>query len=317
MITRKITPIACLFALTFASGGLSAAAAGATQPPTTPTNLRVTATTPTSVNLAWGPSTDNSGSFYYRGEITPGYPTWAMQSQTSRDISGLWPQTTYSIVMQAVDSAGNRSAFSNTVTFTTPPDTSPPTVPTLSVSSVAPTRIAVGWTPSFDNVTMVHYRLLVNGAERPGDGQGRTGDLKRGRGQVLLNLPPETSYTFVVIARDGFGNSVQSNPVTATTPPITDFVAPSAPTNLRGRDDGGGCEAYISWNGSTDNTPGSIMYRLYANGQIANTEIGATNTVAFSHVLGPGVTEFVVVAIDGSGNVSAPSNLFPLTVRGC
>jgi chitinase len=34
-------------------------------PPTTPTNLRVTAVSPTSVSLAWNPSTDNSGSFFY------------------------------------------------------------------------------------------------------------------------------------------------------------------------------------------------------------------------------------------------------------
>lgn len=34
-------------------------------PPTTPTHLRVTAVSPTSVSFAWDPSTDNSGSFFY------------------------------------------------------------------------------------------------------------------------------------------------------------------------------------------------------------------------------------------------------------
>ena len=35
-------------------------------PPTTPTNLHVTATTANSVTLAWDASTDNSGNFSYR-----------------------------------------------------------------------------------------------------------------------------------------------------------------------------------------------------------------------------------------------------------
>jgi hypothetical protein len=32
-------------------------------PPTTPTNLRITATTDTTISLAWNASTDNSGNF--------------------------------------------------------------------------------------------------------------------------------------------------------------------------------------------------------------------------------------------------------------
>jgi hypothetical protein len=34
-------------------------------PPTTPANFRVTEVSPTSVSIAWNPSSDNSGSFFY------------------------------------------------------------------------------------------------------------------------------------------------------------------------------------------------------------------------------------------------------------
>jgi hypothetical protein len=163
------------------------------------------------------------------------------------------------------------------------------------------TRLSLTWSASRDDVSFVRYTLFVNGAT----------------GVSLLDLTPSTTYSLMVTAADFSGNSVSSETVSVTTPPITDFVAPTAPTNVRGRDDGGGCEAYISWNASSDDTTVPILYRLYANGVFANQTIGALNSVAFDRDLGPGVTNFTVTATDGAGNVSAPSAPFPLTVRGC
>lgn len=305
MKLRSAIVAAGLVAMTM-SVGTAVAAAPDTTPPTTPGNLRVTVTTPSSVTLAWNASTDNSGSFYYVIQPVGGWPMWTPRTQTSRIVSGLQPQTTHSYNVYAVDNAGNRSALSNTVTVTTLADTTPPTAPVLTVQSVVSTRISVNWTASFDDVSFPRYTLLVNGAPAVG-----------ALGRTLVDLTPSTSYSLVVIASDLSGNSTESNTVIATTPPITDFVAPTVPTNVRGRDDGGGCEAYIRWDGSTDDSTVPILYRLYANGALANQTIGSTNSVAFDRDLGPGVTEFTVTATDGAGNVSAPSAPFPLTVRGC
>ena len=281
--------------------GTAHAAAPDTRPPTTPTNLRVTATTQTTVTLAWNRSTDNSGSFYYVVQPVGGWPMWTPKSQTSRVVSGLLPQTTQSYNVYAVDNAGNRSGLSNTVTATTLADTTPPTPPVITVHSVYSTRIALSWSASYDDVSFPRYTLYVNGVANAS----------------LLDLTPSTSYSLLVTATDFAGNSSSSETVVVTTPPITDFLAPSAPTNVRGRDDGGGCEAYISWDGSTDDTTVPILYRLYANGVFANQTIGSTSSVAFDHSLEAGVTEFTVTATDGAGNVSTPSAPFPLTVRGC
>jgi hypothetical protein len=46
-------------------GSVAAATRGDRTPPTTPTNLRVTSVSHTSVTLAWDPSKDNKGSFSY------------------------------------------------------------------------------------------------------------------------------------------------------------------------------------------------------------------------------------------------------------
>src|SRR4029450_2585752 len=87
--------------------------------PTTPTDLRTTAITATSVTLAWSPSTDNSGSVSYRVRlISPS--TEKVANQTSLTWTSLSPGTTYSFYVYAVDKAGNRSVNSNTLAVTTP-----------------------------------------------------------------------------------------------------------------------------------------------------------------------------------------------------
>src|SRR5687767_1575610 len=79
--------------------------------PTTPTNLRSTAVTSTSVSLAWNPSTDNSGSFVYIvRELNSGQSRTVSQSQTTFTWTALQPNRTYRFVVFARDGAGNQSA---------------------------------------------------------------------------------------------------------------------------------------------------------------------------------------------------------------
>ena len=62
----------------------------------------------------------------------------------------------------------------------------------------------------------------------------RTGsDLIGYRSTTVLYLLPSTTHVFKVVARDAFGNASESNVLTVTTPPATDAVPPTAPTNLR------------------------------------------------------------------------------------
>ena len=53
------------------------------------------------------------------------------------------PNTTNTFSVYAIDQAGNRSGNSNSVSYTTPPDTTPPSpTPQLTVSSLRPTRFS-------------------------------------------------------------------------------------------------------------------------------------------------------------------------------
>ena len=279
--------------------------------PTTPTSLRVTAKTPTTVSLAWNPSTDNSGSVTYRVQIVS--PSFAMEtSQTSLTWTSLSPNRTYSIFVYAFDKSGNRSANSNTVTVTTPADSTPPTAPVLSGSVLGPSQVSLTWTASRDDIEWwsPSYRVLLNGS--PAAHVNADGE----RTVRIRHLTPATTYTFNVQAYDTSGNIATSNTVTLTTEPSSDTVPPTAPTNLHLVSDQGGGEFYLGWTQSTDDVDpqSAIEYEIYVNGVLSPLPVSAGVDQDFVYARPECVNTFVVKAVDRTGNTSAPSNeltLFP------
>jgi chitodextrinase len=173
-------------------------------PPTAPTNLQITTLGPKSVSLAWSPAKDNSANWWYCVQ-RDGLGCFRVDPpRTTFTYPLLWPGTTYSFNVIAIDANGNRSAPSNVVTFTTPPDTTAPSAPVLTATSVVPTRISLTWTASIDNATQVNYTLLV-------DGSPKESGLIGFRGLTVPYLEPSSTHVFKVIARDSFGNAAESN----------------------------------------------------------------------------------------------------------
>jgi hypothetical protein len=217
----------------------------------------------------------------------------------------LWPQTTYTCFVYAVNAAGHRSANSNSVSYTTPADTTPPSPPpTLTATRVVPTWISVEWTVSKDNVSQVWYTLLVDGSPYVWDAIGL-------QFYTVMHLAPSTTHVLQVTARDAFGNTAHGNVLSVTTPPKTDFTPPTAPSNLTlGFQSTEGEEAWLNWTQSSDDSdPQSlILYDVYLNGVRNNDGVfGYGSTVTYcGEETGP--TTIVVKAVDTNGNVSAPSN---------
>jgi hypothetical protein len=282
-------------------GASPALAARDRTPPTKPTNLRATSVTAHFVTLAWNPSTDNSGSFSYRVWVSYGFTHTLPQTQTTFNLY-IVPNNTYSFYVYAVDGSGNKSAKSNTLTVTTPRDTTAPTPPVASLSGVNPTEVALQWTPSSDDDPIIWYQVFLNGSPNV--------DTRDQRSAVLHGLTPQTTYQITVQASDFYGGNLAppSNTLTVTTPAVsaTDTEPPSAPGCCWGGDVGG-LELNIFWGHSFDNqtAQASIVYEIYLNGVFDHATTGDRAVV---YVTQTGDNTITLIAVDGAGNRSAPSS---------
>jgi hypothetical protein len=288
---------ACMAGLVFAVVVTTAAAGRA---PAGPTNLRITASSATSISLAWDPVSSKASTKWWYCVQKSGQGCFRVDPpRTSFTMTRLMPATTTHWSVITVDSMGHRSAPSNVVTYTTPPDTTPPSpAPTLSVTYLQPTRIAVSWTGSTDDTSQVWHTLFKDGVATNGV-------------PIFIGLTPSTSYTFKVTARDASGNTAESNVVTVTTPPKRDDLAPTAPTNLRLAPASEAPEAWLEWDQSADDTDpqSQILYEVYVNGRFADEswDIGRGETLTYCRDFGT-LNSIVLHAVDTSGNRSGPSN---------
>src|SRR6266508_1365999 len=278
-VVLRAVALVLLLALVFGAS-IASAAPGDRTPPTTPTNLRVTGMTAYSVSLAWDPSTDNSGSVIYTiccanvsSETFPG----PASSHVYR--AGLEAGRSFTLRIVARDAAGNYSGYSNSVTFTLPRDTTPPTKPVVSVTDVGPTYVSLAWS-SVEDGPNVWFTVAKNGNPVLYGSRDTSG--------TFGLLQPQTTYTFTVQASDFGGNvSPVSDPITVT----TEASDPSDTTP------------------STNNVDPQavIRYDIYANGVLDHSLIGADRTILYGN---PGVfNTYQVIAVDSAGNQSAPATL--------
>jgi len=267
-----------------------------------PTNLRVAAITPHQVTLAWDPAV-NSGSFVYVIRANSGYQLGVPQTETSyvwtRDIH---PGGTYSFVMWAGNAKGQESRQSNTLTVTTPVDTTPPAAPVVSATGRTSSTVDLAWGPvADDDHTCCTYRVFANGSPVNVHPTGE-------RSLTVLRLAGATTYSFTVVAVDPSGNaSAPSAAVTATTLPSTDTTGPTSPGNLIAWDFG--CETWLFWDRSVDNVDPqfAILYEFRVNGVFDGTSIDIDRWITYGNQT-PSNT-YTVQAVDSAGNRSAVSSI--------
>src|SRR5829696_5357294 len=321
-VLRASTCVVLAAALTVA-GASAAGARPRTQPdhtaPSTPTDLRVTAVTHTSVSLAWNPSTDNSSTFYYI-VWAPGLPGVIRvdHPQTTVTATGLAPGQAYEFRVQAWDAAYNSSAESNHVTATTIADTTSPSVPgDLTVLSVDQSKALLRFTRGVDSLGDTTHRVLVDGVASPNVYSLLTPGIFPRPAQEeawVRQLNPGGTYSIAVQAVDESGNaSAASAAVTVTTAPSDDVTAPPTPVLLRADSVGtSSCPEEISaaWTAVTD----VMEYEFRINGVIAEV-LGNTETITYAEV-STGAYTATVVAVDRAGNASPQSNAITFNVSG-
>ncbi len=199
-----------------------------TSPPTVPANVTVSAATGTSISLAWSASSDNVAVVGY-GLYRNGARV-SSSSTTQGTVAGLSCGSSYTLGVDAVDAAGNRSALATVNARTSAcTDTSPPTVPgNVTVSSATGTSISLSWSASSDNVGVVGYGLYRGGT--------RVSSSSTTQG-TFTGLSCGSSYTLGVDAVDAAGNRstvATVNAGTAACSPGSGSTSPPVPQGVPG-----------------------------------------------------------------------------------
>jgi Alpha-tubulin suppressor and related RCC1 domain-containing proteins len=156
----------------------------------------------------------NNGSSYVssNGTLTI-TPTWIEISTKIKNITGLIPETEYSIQIKAKNGADIETQLSQEVIGTTLEqynDTEAPTTPqNLAVQSKTINTVTLSWDESTDNINVIRYDIL-NGTDIIGSTNGETTF-------TVTDVIANSLYEFTVKAKDAAGNlSLESNIVEYT-----------------------------------------------------------------------------------------------------
>gem|GEM_PF-805854 len=188
--------------------------------PAAPGNLAATATSTSSINLAWTDNADNEQGF--RVERSTDNATFAEiatvgANAASYSDSGLTANTTYYYRVRAFNAAGD-SAYSNTANATTqtppPPPPSAPAAPgNLAATATSTSSINLAWTDNADNEQ--GFRV-----ERSTDSATFAEIATVGANAASYSdsgLTASTTYYYRVHAFNAAGDSAYSNTASATT----------------------------------------------------------------------------------------------------
>lgn len=143
------------------------------------------------------------------------------------EFSNLSPDTTYSVVVEAVDSAGSAKSSTSVTTESAPWQTTPG-APVAHAAAEGATEILVSWKAVNGATNYIVEQQQANGSYVQITEVG-----KDTTGFTVENLNPKTQYSFQVIAVDSAGHETPaSSPVSATTSakPTTTSTPASAST---------------------------------------------------------------------------------------
>ncbi len=186
-----------------------------TEAPSTPTGLTTESVAPTQIIVKWNASIDNVGVEEYVVYLDG--VQYQVVSLAQCQITGLTPNTSYTINVRARDASDNESGLSSDLLVTTPltVDNEPPTAPSnLTQGSVTPYSVYLTWDGSNDNVGVVGYQIQISEANGNNPRYLVTTDTEF----TVTQLTPNTEYKITVVALDAAGNeSSGSNQITFTT----------------------------------------------------------------------------------------------------
>ncbi len=271
-------------------------------PPSAPTDVNVSDITATGAKITWTASTDNievaGYNLYYENEdkeLTP--INTELITRTEYELTGLTPETTYRIVVEAVDTSDNKEQ-AEAVAVTTTKDTTAPDAPTnVMASDITATGLKITWDASADNVKVAGYNLYYQGENAELTLINQDGVIEETE-YTLTGLTPETTYQIVVEAVDEAGNIARARAVEVVT--LEDTEAPDAPTNVKASEITE-TSAKITWTASTDNIK-VAGYNIYVDDVQVNRDLVTGTEYTLTDLKAGSTYKVVVEAVDTSNN---------------
>ncbi len=286
---------------------------GDTTPPAEVTNLQANpvSTTGTQVILSWNPSASPDIASYVV-TVTPTAPAGpslapiavSPGSATGVTVTGLTTGTTYTFLVQGVDTSGNVSTgVSVSATPTSVPDTIPPIGPSSVTAVPGGGQVSLTWPPATDNIAVTNYTVA-------------TRDLVAQVNLATVNVPPAvfpavngttitgltngTAYRFTVRAQDAAGNTSTGAFVDATPGVASTTVSYSSPGGAYRN----GLPPSVTLSGLVNGNPsagGVIFYTIDGSNPIVTN--ASTTTDGFTPVTAGRTT---LVQNNGGGFVAIP-----------
>ncbi|MCI0551975.1 MAG: FG-GAP-like repeat-containing protein [Anaerolineae bacterium] len=280
---------------------------GANAPPMPPQNFRGTPGH-RRITLIWNANTETDFLRYRIYGGTTANPTTKIDSlngilNTSKVIIGLTNGATYFFRITGVDSALNESGFSNEISLSPRPLSTPQSLQ----ATPGDRQVTLSWNANPEN-DFLRYRIYGGTTANPitkidsVDGISNTA-------KVIAGLTNGVVYFFRITAVDtALSESVFSNEVSAT--PTTSDPNPAAPQNLQATV--GNQQVTLTWNANTE--PDFLRYRIYG-GTSPNpvTKIDSVNSISNATKAISGVTNgityyFRITAVDAALQESGYSN---------
>lgn len=168
-----------------------------TTPPSAPTNLTASAPNSSSVNLSWGPSTDNVGVAGYK--VYRGGSQITTTTKTNYTDSTVVGGQSYTYQVFAYDAAGNTSTSSNSATVIVPAALPTISITSFSVSSKTGTTATISWTTDKLSTGTVSYGTGSLNLSASDASVSTTHNL------TLTGLGTHASYTYQIkaVSQDG------------------------------------------------------------------------------------------------------------------
>lgn len=275
----------------------------------TPTNLTAVALSSKDIGLAW---TDNStGENYFkvlRSADGVGFAVvaWVPANGTSYVDGGRQANTTYWYRVQAYETGGGVSDFSNTASATTlAVGTAPTPASGLVATPLSTTQVGLTWSDNSTNE--LGFRIE---RAKPGNSFSVTATVPAGAtSHTDGGLQESTAYQYRIIAYNSDGNATPSNVASVTT-----LSSLSAPASLVATVQSS-TKVLLNWVDTTTTEAGFKVYRAKAGEAFSLLGTSPANTPTYTNGSAlPGTTyEYRVVAYTSSGAASPPSNVVTVT----